>query len=38
MEVVSLHDLKTQGMGKQAVRIDPWILYNVPDHLKTQKI
>ena len=38
MEVVSLHDLKTQGMCKQAVRIDPWILYDVPDHLKTQEM
>ena len=28
-------DLKTQEMCNEAVRIDPWLLYDVPDYLKT---
>ena len=31
-------DLKTQEMCNEAVRIDPWLLYDVPDYLKTQKM
>ena len=31
-------DLKTQEMCNEAVRIDPWPLYDVSDNLKSQEI
>ena len=30
--------LKTQDMCNEAVRIDPWLLYDVSDYLKTQEM
>ena len=33
-----LDELKTQEMCNEAVRIDPWLLYNIPNYLETQKM
>ena len=31
-------DSKTQELCNEAVRIDPWLLYDVPNCLKTQEV